>query len=72
MENGTPPELLRGMNERIYNVSWAVGEEMSAFVCECGDKDCVEHVELLGIEYAARRGQAVLAPGHKQIDPGST
>jgi hypothetical protein len=34
---------------------------------ECGGADCVEHVELLSIEYAACRGQAILAPGHTQV-----
>jgi hypothetical protein len=66
MENGTHPELLRGTNDRIYNVLWGVGAERGDFLCECGGSECVEHVELLSIEYAARHGQAILAPGHTQ------
>ena len=66
MENGTDPELLRGTNDRIYNVLWGVGAEEGNFLCECGGANCIEHVELRSIEYAARRGQAILAPGHTQ------
>ena len=69
MENGTHQELLRGTNDRNYNVLWGVGGEEGNFLCECGGTDCTEHVELLSIEYAARRGQAILAPGHKQLPP---
>src|SRR6185503_11789456 len=69
MENGTHQELLRGTNDRIYNVLWGVGGEEGNFLCECGGTDCTEHVELLSIEYAARRGQAILAPGHTQLPP---
>ena len=69
MENGTDPELLRGTNDRIYNVLWGVDAERGDFLCECGGTNCVEHVELLSIEYAARHGQAILAPGHTQLPP---
>ena len=69
MKNGTSSELLRATNERVYNVLWGVGAETGDFVCECGNKDCVEHVELLAIEYAARHEQAILAPGHRQLVP---
>jgi len=69
MENGTDPELLRGTNDRIYNVLSGVGGEEGTFLCECGATDCIEHVDLLSIEYAARRGQAILAPGHTQLPP---
>jgi hypothetical protein len=66
MENGTHPELLRAVNDRIYNVLWGVGGERGDFLCECGGTNCVEHVELRSIEYAARHGHAILAPGHTQ------
>ena len=66
MENGTHPELLRATNDRTYNVLWGVGAERGDFLCECGGTKCVEHVELRSIEYAARHGQAILAPGHTQ------
>jgi hypothetical protein len=69
MENGTHPELLRATNDRIYNVLWGVGGEGADFLCECGGADCVEQVELGSIEYAARHGQAILAPGHTQLPP---
>jgi hypothetical protein len=69
MEDGTHPELLRAVNDRIYNVLWGVGAERGDFLCECGSTDCVEHVELLSIEYAARHRQAILAPGHTQLSP---
>jgi hypothetical protein len=57
------------MNDRIYNILWGVEDEVGDFVCECGDTDCVEHVELRAVEYAARHGQAVLAPGHQEAVP---
>jgi hypothetical protein len=66
MENGTHLELFRATNDRIYSVLWGAGGEVGKFLCECGGGDCVEYVELLSIEYAARRGQAILAPGHTQ------
>jgi hypothetical protein len=69
MENGTPPELARAVNDRIYNVLWGVDGEVGEFLCECGDKDCVAHVELRAIEYAAGHGEAVLAPGHQEVAP---
>jgi len=69
MENGTHPELLRAVNDRIYNVLWGVDAERGDFLCECGGADCVEQVELLSIEYAARHGEAILAPGHTQLSP---
>ena len=72
MENGTPPELVQAVNDRIYNVLWGVDGESADFMCECGAKDCVEQVELLAIEYAARRGSAILAPGHEQLRPAFT
>ena len=67
MKNGTSSELLRATNDRVYNSLWGVGAEGGLFVCECGDADCVEHIELLSIEYAARHEQAILAPGHTQL-----
>ena len=70
MENGTVPALLLAANDRIYNVSWGVGGEDGDFLCECGNKDCAEQVQFLLIEYAAREGEPILAPGHKQVAAG--
>jgi hypothetical protein len=70
MENGTHQELLRATNDRIYSVLWGGGGEVGKFLCECGGAGCIEHVALVSIEYAARRGQAILAPGHTQPSSG--
>jgi hypothetical protein len=69
MQNRAASELRRAVNDRTYNVLWGTGGEAGDFLCECEDRECVEHVALLGIEYAARREQAILAPGHRRVAP---
>ena len=69
MENETPPELIRDVNDRIFNLSRTQGSEDAVFVCECGTKGCSERMELFLIEYAAREDQPLLARGHQRVAP---
>jgi hypothetical protein len=68
MDDELPRELARAANDRTFNMSWALGAEDAEFLCECGQMECIEHVELTVIEYAAREeGQPLLAPGHDPV-----
>lgn len=65
-----PPEtrqeaLIREVNERIREVS--VGQDRFDILCECGDVDCYERLDVSAAEYEEIRGQSgkpLVAPGH--------
>jgi hypothetical protein len=61
------PLVVREMNDRTYNILWGLGAEDGDFACECGRNTCVERVDLLVIEYAARDARPLLAPGHALV-----
>jgi len=63
--------LFREVNERIKQVHAGVGElgsgETFAVLCECGDQNCVEEVQVTAEEYERVRAdprQFVIVPGH--------
>jgi hypothetical protein len=59
--------LFRDVNERIAETSGRFDAAEPEFVCECGDPDCTEHVEVPFEEYERVRGHGarfVLQPGH--------
>ncbi len=61
--------LFREVNERIRGVTPEGGT--LAFLCECGDDDCVETIALVGEEYEAVRTAAeqfVVLPAHVAPD----
>jgi hypothetical protein len=60
---------LRELNDRVYRSLQRTGAEGGDFACECEAHDCEERVERLLIEYAAREGQPLLAPGHEASSP---
>jgi hypothetical protein len=63
--------LLRELNERIAEVGAGLGLDGGKrlrFVCECGNGDCMEAIELTHSEYEAVRAHArrfAIAPDHE-------
>ena len=63
--------LFREVNERIEHL--AEGADVDGnlgFICECGNPDCAEHIELTHAEYAYVRADAsrfALAVGHANL-----
>jgi len=64
--------LFREVNERIEETQSGQGVAgYFDFLCECGDKDCVEQVALTLAEYEDIRSEAtqfVVRPGHEVPD----
>lgn len=59
--------LFREVNERIEEVSAEAPGEYVEFICECGNQDCTEVIELARKEYEDLRADPVLfavKPGH--------
>jgi hypothetical protein len=58
--------LFREVNERVKEV--VPPEGGIDFICECGDKECIEHVTLTAEEYERVRSDPVeffVKPGHQ-------
>lgn len=69
--------LLREFNERVEDVAggFDVRDEGDAlrieFVCECGDLECLERIELTRAQYEAVRSDPrrfVVLPGHEDLE----
>src|SRR5688572_8326228 len=64
--------LFRQVNERIEEVNESLGaDELSDFLCECGDENCTAPVSLTLAEYEDIRGNPThfaIAHGHEVID----
>lgn len=71
MENVLQSELLRGVNDRIFQSSVERGGEGGSFACECGDKSCNRRIEITLVEYAASRDERILSAGHVIAEPSS-
>ena len=71
MENVLQSELLRGVNDRIFQSSLERGGEGGNFACECGDESCNRRMEITLVEYAASRDERILSPGHGIAEPSS-
>jgi hypothetical protein len=59
--------LFRNVNEGIAEASERFESDEAEFLCECGDPDCAERIEVSLEEYEQVRGQAthfVVRPGH--------
>jgi hypothetical protein len=59
--------LFREVNERIEEVSGEAPGEYVEFICECGNRDCTDQVELTREEYEGLRADSVqfaVKPGH--------
>ena len=63
MENGTHPELLRGTNDRIYNVLWGVGAER-AISCASAEARTASST------WSSYRSSMRLATGKPSLRPG--
>ena len=61
-------DLMREVNDRIFEVLDELGSEDGDFLCECGEDACAETVQLTLREYAALKargdGKHLWAPGH--------
>jgi hypothetical protein len=71
METVLQSELLRGVNDRIFQSSVERGGEGGSFACECGDKSCNRRIEITLVEYAASRDERILSAGHVIAEPSS-
>ena len=59
--------LFRNVNEGISEASSRLDTDDARFVCECGDPDCTERIEVPLDEYEAVREHPtrfVVSPGH--------
>jgi hypothetical protein len=60
--------FFRSLNEHLAGGA-AIGDDvLNAFLCECGDDDCVDAISLTRAEYEAVRADAthfVIVPGHE-------
>ena len=68
---GRNEALFRRVNEQIETLNDAFGSLAGSmtWVCECGDGDCIEQIELTPAEYERVRGDAalfVVKPGHER------
>jgi hypothetical protein len=66
---GQNQSLFRDVNERLKELNRRLErlEPMGSFLCECGDVNCIEEVELTLSEYAELRDSPLrfaVAPGH--------
>jgi hypothetical protein len=59
--------ILREINERVAEITVQYHESESEFVCECGQSDCMDHVDLELGEYRSIRARGdyfIAATGH--------
>ncbi len=59
--------LFRNVNEEIKDAADRFDADSGAFICECGDPACTQHIELPLEEYEGVRRDAthfVVRPGH--------
>lgn len=47
------PQLMRLVNDRVFEILSEIGSEDGEFVCECSDVSCIETIQLTLREYAA-------------------
>jgi hypothetical protein len=62
--------LFREFNERVEDLADTVQADRIRFVCECGNLDCLERVELTRTAYEKVRSDPkrfVVAPGHEDL-----
>jgi len=70
---GRNEAIFRDVNESIMDLEsgWDTAVELAQFVCECGDAECRERIQMTLEEYAAVRSdgaQFALVPGHQAPD----
>ena len=52
-----PPLLIRGVNNRAFELLSEIGCEDGEFLCECSDRSCIETIHLTLREYAALQAE---------------
>jgi len=70
---GRNEAILRQVNEQVegLNETFAALTDKMVIVCECGDENCVEQIEIARAEYESLRADPVLfavRPGHEEAD----
>jgi AraC-like DNA-binding protein len=69
---GLNESVFREVNERIEDAASSFGlTDQLSFVCECGDRDCVQQISMTRAEYEALRTEAThfaVFPGHEIAD----
>ena len=70
---GLNEAVFRDVNERIEDVAEASGLESQPldFVCECGDRSCVQRISMSRREYELVRSESnhfAVFPGHELLD----
>ena len=51
------PQLMRLVNDRVFEILSELGSEDGEFLCECSNMGCIETVQLTLREYAALQAQ---------------
>ena len=51
------PQLMRLVNDRVFEILSELGSEDGEFVCECSDEACIETIQFTLREYAALRAR---------------
>jgi hypothetical protein len=54
--------LIRGVNDRVFELLSEIGSEDGEFLCECSDENCIETIPLTLREYAALQAQRERPP----------
>ena len=70
---GQNEALFRQVNDQIRDINEAFGlvAQRMTLVCECGDQECIDQIELTPEEYRALRADSALfavRPGHEIPD----
>ena len=70
---GKNEELFRQLNEKIESINRSFGtvSELMLVVCECGNQECIEQIEMSIPEYEEIRSDVTsfaVKPGHEESD----
>ena len=65
--DGDRQRVVRGTNDRTYNLLWALGALDGSFACECDRLACDEKIVLTSSEFVGfrRREQPICVTGHE-------
>lgn len=55
-------QLMRAVNDRIFEILSEFGSEDGDFLCECSNENCIERIQLTLREYAALQALPELPP----------
>jgi len=70
---GRNEAIFREVNERLQKLAkdFQITDELLGLLCECGNANCHEKIELTASEYEALRAEPThfaVAPGHEEED----